>query len=117
MMKQIKVIQMNKHKKGSIEIHTGNSIKVSLEPSNSLQAILKDLKNAAETVEFIGNNNEIIDFSLISQTDDKLYIKMENFDGITFMDSLKDAPEERQNLFKMWSKFWSQLVKLGYQIK
>jgi hypothetical protein len=108
---------MNKRNKGKIEIHTGNIIAIEIDKSNSINNVLNDLHNAADQIEFLGNDGHPIKFSIMSNNNSKLKIKMDNFSGVNFVDSFKDAPEERQILFKTWSKFWSQLVKLGYQIK
>ena len=47
----------------------------------------------------------------------EMTIKIVNFKPVSFMMSLPTAPQEDQQLFKAWSKFWTSLTKLGYNVK
>ena len=112
---------MKNTSKGVITASTSNMIvieKGSQFDDLKVNAVKADLEDAASSSNFNGDDGKLIDFIFVKGQDNgKLVFNMKNFAGVNFTDSFKTAPEERQNTFKAWSKFWSHLSKLGYSIK
>lgn len=47
----------------------------------------------------------------------EIVLKIKNFNGISFMMSMPTSSKEDQEKFKAWSKFWTTLTKIGYNVK
>lgn len=119
---------MKKASKGVIDVSTCKSITIKKSApfdEFKVEIIKADLENAAETSNFIGKDGKNIIFEFANQESStstgkeqrSISFMMTNFEGVNFADSFKTAPEEKQIAFKAWSKFWSHLSKLGYNIK
>lgn len=47
----------------------------------------------------------------------EIVLKIKDFTGISFMMSIPTASKKDQEKFKAWSKFWTILTKIGYNVK
>ena len=116
-----------KASKGTIQITTFSSIHIRKAfPFDGFEkdAVLADLNQAAINSNFLDSNNEVMTFKYLGLTEENSYgniIKVmsfafNNFPGIHFTMSFSKDEAER-NRFRSWSKFWTELTKIGYKVK
>lgn len=117
-----------KPSKGTIEISTFSVIRIRKGfPFDGFtkENIENDLINAACDAKFHDKNKKIMSFKFLNEIETTSYGKlikeisfqMKDFSGIHFTMSLPTASEEEQSYFRSWSKFWTELTKLGYKVK
>lgn len=91
-------------KKAVLKITTGNSVHII--KCRNREKLLHDFEDAANTVGF-----QNVHFTI--KDDD---ITLEGMTPISFIDTASEDDGKRERL-KTWMKWWSHLVKLGYDIE
>ena len=116
-----------KASKGTIQITTFSSIHIRKAfPFDGFEkdAVLADLNQAAINSNFLDSNNEVMTFKYLGLTQENSYgniikdmsFAFNNFPGIHFTMSFSKDEAER-NKFRSWTKFWTELTKIGYKVK
>lgn len=116
-----------KSSKGTINITTFSTIQIRKGypfENFSKETVLSDLIYAATLANFKNAKDEIMNFEFIDFTDEHSYgnliqvltFRMIDFSGIHFTMSFSENEHER-NKFRSWSKFWTELTKIGYKVK
>ena len=114
--------------KGTIEISTFSSIHIrKAAPFDGFtkENVEADLSTAAKIADFHDKNGNVMKFKFIDDIKTNSYgnvikeisFQMIDYPGIHFTMSLPTATEEEQKQFRAWSKFWTELTKLGYKVK
>lgn len=117
---------MRKSSKGIIKMSTSGIIPI--RKSGGFEnftddIVLNDFKDAAEKSKFNFEFQVEKTLHTLPRTSTygneikEIVIKIKNFTGISFMMSMPTASTEDQEKFKSWSKFWTTLTKIGYNVK
>lgn len=117
---------MKKTSKGMIKMSTHGKIsilKTGFHDNFTDENILNDFTEAAKLSNFDVSFKISKSFHTLSRTTTLgntvfcIEVEMENFLPISFMMSMPSASQEEQERFKSWSKFWTVLTKIGYNVK
>lgn len=116
-----------KASKGTIQITIFSVIHIRKAfPFNGFEKeqVLNDLNTAALNSNFLDKNGKIMTFKFLELADENSYgnlikdmsFQFIDFPGVHFTMSFSDDENER-NKFRSWSKFWTELTKIGYKVK
>lgn len=117
---------MRKTSKGTIKMSTHGKIpvlKTGLHNDFTEENVLNDFNEAAKLSNFNATFkiskpfHELPKCTTLGNSIFCIEIEIENFTPISFMMSMPTASQEDQDKFKAWSKFWTSLTKIGYNVK